>query len=317
MINVLLSPAFLLILICLIVGVILRWTGQFPESSPKVLNGFVIWISLPALILVQIPGLLEKIEFHWELLIPVSMAWILFFLSLCFFMVLARFTFWSRRQIGALVLTAGLGNTSFVGFPLLRSLMGEEAIPVGILIDQLGSFLVLSSCGILFASFYSPREGKTVGARDVIRKVGTFPPLIALAFSVLLWALGILPREAALPVLQPLAGTLVPLALVAVGFQLKVSPLRFRRQWRPLMTGLSFKLICAPLFFYGLYWIALDSQSFTTRVTLLEAAMAPMITAGVVAEEFEFDGELSSLMIGLGIPVSLFTVAFWNILITG
>lgn len=44
---------------------------------------------------------------------------------------------------------------------------------------------------------------------------------------------------------------------------------------------------------------------------MLEAAMAPMITAAVVARELDLDGEIAQLLVGIGIPLSFATVSIW------
>lgn len=213
--------------------------------------------------------------------------------------------------MGALILTAGLGNTSFVGLPLLEALLGPQAIPFGILVDQPGTFLVLSTLGLLVAATLSPQIARKPSAGTIIKNILCFPPFVALIAAVAWWWSGAA-REDAQEILQKLAGTLVPLALVAVGLQLRISYAVLKRQWRFIAIGLSFKLILAPLFFTGLYLYAFSSQTFSTQVTILESAMAPMITATVVAEEFGFDAELANLMLGLGIPLSLVTVYLWN-----
>ena len=67
-----------------------------------------------------------------------------------------------------------------------------------------------------------------------------------------------------------------------------------------------------PALFFILYFKVLKSHDFATHVTWLESAMAPMITAAVVASEFHLDSEVSNLMVGLGIPLSLLTVTLWS-----
>lgn len=310
------SPQLILLFVCLIMGVLLRRTGQFPSNTPHVLNAFIIWVSFPALVLVQIPRLLDRTVWSAEILVPVSMPWIHFVLALVLVTFLSRRLKWGRLQTGALVLTAGLGNTSFVGLPLLESILGPDSISVGVLVDQPGSFLTLSLFGILYATLNSPQEGRAVSLKKIARKIGTFPPFLALLLSGLAWTAGLPCPDVAISMLERLAGTLVPLALVAVGYQLRISWPLLRRQWSLLAVGLSYKLVLAPLFFFGLYRVFWGSSSFSTHVTLLEAAMGPMITAGVVAEEFGFDAELSSLMIGVGVPLSVGTVVLWNQFLT-
>jgi malate permease and related proteins len=306
------NPNFTIIFLCLLLGIGLRQTGKFPKNAHQALNGFVIWISLPALVLLQIPQLLESTPINGDLLVPVSMPWILFVLSTLFFYVLGQKLKWKKELTGALILTAGLGNTSFVGFPILESLLGYEALRIGILVDQPGTFLVLSTLGIFVASMLSPKGAKEFRWASVIKNIFTFPPFLSLMAAILWWmALGEQVNSVTV-VLERLSSTLVPLALVAVGFQLKLSGAVLKTKWKPLAIGLTFKLLLAPLFFLGLYVYVFGSLSFATRVTILESAMATMITGSVVAEEFGFDPEITSLMLGCGIPLSLFTVPLWN-----
>lgn len=309
------NPNFVLIFLCLFLGLLLGRTGKFPTHAAQALNTFVIWISLPALVLVQFPALLLRIGFGPAMLIPVSMAWILFLLSFLVFNFLGKRYSWSPERVGALTLTAGLGNTSFVGLPMLESYLGQQAVQIGILVDQPGTFLVLSTVGILFASSISGPQKKSMNFKMVLHKVLMFPPFVALALATF-WSLsGTYAAGVMLTVLEKLAATLVPLALVAVGLQLKVSPAVLKRQWRPLCLGLGFKLFLSPLFFSLLYFGVFSSSDFTTKVTVLESAMASMITSGVVAKEFHLDGELADLMLGIGIPLSFITVYFWQQLI--
>lgn len=306
------NPNFILIFLSLALGIGLKASGKLNKNAHQSFNAFVIWISLPSVILLQIPLLLKHLEINGDLFIPVSMSWILFGLSFVTFYYLGKFMRWSQAETGALVLTAGLGNTSFVGFPILESLYGAEGVRIGVLVDQPGTFLVLSTVGILFASAMSPHEGREFKISNVARNILTFPPFVALILAFFWHLSGTYEPGPFITVLERLAGTLVPLALVAVGFQLKFSPSVMRRQWKPLCLGLGFKLFLAPLFFIGLYIYILGSHSFATKITILEAAMAPMITASVVSDEFGFNPEISNLMVGIGIPLSILTVYLWN-----
>lgn len=46
-------------------------------------------------------------------------------------------------------------------------------------------------------------------------------------------------------------------------------------------------------------------------VSIMEAAMAPMITGTILATTYGLKPKLSSMMVGIGIPVSFLTLAFW------
>ena len=70
-----------LIFVSLICGFLFKRTGKFPSATAQSLNGFVIFMSLPSLVLVQITELFVNLEFQWNYLLPISMPWIIFFLS--------------------------------------------------------------------------------------------------------------------------------------------------------------------------------------------------------------------------------------------
>lgn len=303
-------PNLILIFVCLVLGILLKRTGRFPHNTHTALNAFVIFISFPATVLLQITTLFSKTQVSWSILLPASMGWLLFAGAWILIAWIGQRRQWSDARTGALILTAGLGNTSFVGFPLLEALLGKDAVPWGVLVDQLGSFFVLSTLGIVVASRYGrPRDGK---ARSIPRQVFTFPPFLALLTACALSALGFVFTGISEIILARLASTLVPLALVAVGFQLNLSPATLRRYGKPLSLGLVYKLLLAPAALTVLYVFILGQNDFVTRVTLLEAAMATMITSAVVAADFSLDEELANLMVGVSVPLSLLTVSLWN-----
>jgi len=110
-------------------------------------------------------------------------------------------------------------------------------------------------------------------------------------------------------VLQRLGDTLAPLALVSVGFQLRLGHLA--GNGRNLALGLMFKLFLAPLLLYFLLVGVLGGHGLVTQVTLFEAAMGPMITGAIVAIEHDLDPPLVSLMVAVGIALSFFTLTAW------
>ena len=303
---------FFFIVLCLVLGGLLRVFQRLPKNAPHVLNALVIWVSLPALILIQIPALLDQTKFGWDYLIPISMAWILFVMAFLVFSLVGKIFKWQTKEIGALVLTAGLSNTSFLGYPILIAFFGLEGLRIAVLVDQLGTFLVFGTLAVMAASYFSPAASKTIKLGEILKRIITFPPLIALILAMLWHLTGTYGYKDALNVLGQLSATVIPLALIAVGFQLKLSKEVLIRQWKPLVLGLSFKLILAPMIFVVLYVFIFSSRTFPVRITILQAAMAPMILGAVLAEEFGLNAEIANLMVGVGIPISILTVYLWN-----
>lgn len=286
--------------VCLLVGMLLRKTRRAPDNAHASLNAFIIHVALPALILGQIHGL----RLTSDLLFPVLMPWALFALSVPVFVVIGRAMRFPAAVTGALIITAGLANTSFVGLPMIETFYGANNLSTGILIDQLGTYLVLSTLGITVASICS---SGTASWQEIAQRIITFPPLIALALALALspfaypeWLAGMLHR---------LGDTLAPLALVSVGLQLRLD--QFSGNRVPLGFGLGFKLVVGPLLIALLYFSARSWGGDTLRVTIFEAAMGPMIGGAVVAMQYGLSSSLITLMVGVGITLSFVTLPLW------
>lgn len=296
-----------LVIVCLLLGILLRALKVFPANAPHTLNRFVINVSLPAITLFYVHGFRPATLGDVPLWMPIATAWIIFGAACLFFGLVGRARGWKPELTAALTLTAGLGNTSFVGFALLEALFGPESLPLGILVDQPGTFLALATAGITVAV---TSTGGKVRPLDILKRVFSFAPFLAL-----LVALATRPfeyPEALRFWLERLGSTLVPLALVAVGMELKFSARSFRREAPYLAVGLGFKLFLAPLLILGIYAGLFGVRGLPLKVAVLEAAMAPMITAGIVAAEYGLRPDLAALMVGVGIPLSLGTVLLWN-----
>jgi predicted permease len=296
MINILLIFVFLLL------GILLQNINRFPKDTYKVLNKIVIYLCLPALGLFYIP------KIHWsnQLLFPIGIAWIGFIVSFLFFGLLGWRLGWSKKLTGCLIITAGLGNTSFLGFPIIEALYGHEAIKTGILVDQPGSFLVVSTLGILVATLYS--SGSPNGFH-IFKKIIFFPPFIVFVVACLMNLYGFQFQESTLYYLQKVGSFVTPLAVTSVGLQL-----RFQSKsahWKFLKLGLLYKLILTPAMFYLFYVVLLHQHSQSIQVAIMESAMAPMIMGCILASSYGLKPRLSSMMIGFGIPLSFITLAFW------
>lgn len=297
--------AFLLLLLCLGLGLALSRSSLFPPNAPITLNNWLLNIALPAVVLERIP----QLQFDHTLMVPILAPWLVIVGAAVLIPMVGRALGWERGVIGALVLTCGLGNTSFIGLPLIGVLMGPTAIGPALIADQLGTFIALSTAGIAIAGYYAGGQPR---AREIVLRVLRFPPFLALILAFVVRAGGGWP-PAILPTLEPvllqLGATLTPIALFSVGLQFRLGALR--EYLGPLLGGLSWKLLLAPLM------VLILARSFgisgqATTVGILQAAMAPMISAGILAQQHGLAPRLATLVVSLGTLASLISVPlFW------
>jgi predicted permease len=290
----------ILLVLCFIAGMLLRRSRRMPDNAPATLNSFIIHVSLPALTLLYI----HDLRLSGDVLLVGAMAWLVFGLSAGFFWLVGRWLALPRATVGALMLTGGLGNTSFFGLPMVEAYYGQVGITTAIVADQLGSFFTLSILGITVAGIYS--SGRPTAA-VILKRIALFPPFISM-----LVALALIPVDYAdwfVTLLKRLGDTLAPLALLSVGLQLKLGHVAEHK--RNLAIGLGFKLVLAPLAIFLLYVPLLGAHGQTIQVTLFEAAMPPMITAAIVAGEHDLDPPLATAMVAVGLLVSFVTLSGW------
>ncbi len=293
--------SIILLFLCLIIGIALQKVRAFPKNTHTVLNQYILWVALPAMALYYLP----KIELGLDLLFPASVAWISFGLAYLFFNFLGKQFGWSKKLIGCLILTGGLGNTSFVGIPVIEALFGKEGLKTLIIVDLPGTFIVLSTLGILVASAYSKQAQST----SFLRKIVLFPPFIAFIIGLLMALTKVnFPFELS-ETFKTLGATVSPIALISVGFQLKLH--RNSKHYRYLALGLAFQLLIVPAVIFGLFYGVFGKTDLATQVCIIEAAMAPMITGAILASSYGLKPQLSNMMVGFGIPISFITISLW------
>lgn len=296
----------ILLFVCLIIGIILKKSKIIPENFHTSLNAFVINISLSAFSLYYI----SKIELNSSVIYPVLVVWIGIFAAILFFAGLGKIFGWKSSLIGALIMCAGFGNTSFVGIPLIQAMYGEEGLKTVMLVDQPG-FVALSTVGILVANFYS---GSKDSLLKHLSKILKFPPFIAFVVALLLNIFSIeIPKDFD-EVLMKLGATTVPLALVSVGSQMQWKKIE-KKEGFHLFIGLLFKLVLLPLLILVIYKYIFHQSGDVIDICILEAAMAPMITAAIIASAHDLEPKFCNLMVAVGIPLSILTVGIWHLLL--
>ncbi|MDD5359655.1 MAG: AEC family transporter [Sulfurovaceae bacterium] len=282
------------IILLLSFGYILQFT-KLPKNTSHILNQIVIYVSFPATVLLHAP----KIEFSTNLLLPIITPWVVLLLSILFVFVVFREA--ETKTKAALLLLIPLGNTSFLGFPLIESILGKESLQYAILYDQLGSFLILAIYGTAVVSVYT--HG-VVNTKAIVKKIALFPPFIVLIYS---FFIGYVPNIIT-PLVEILASTLTPFAIVSVGLSMK---LRIDEHRAIFTKAILVKLILIPLIVLVIFKL-LGFDDLVAQTTLLEVAMPSMITAGVLAINANFAPKLSASLVGYGILFSLVTVPLFS-----
>jgi len=292
--------AFALILAMLVLGYAFQRLRVLPDNAAQTLNLVVLYVCLPAAVLRYAP----RLQLEPALIGVAAVPWLLLAATIVLVHALARWMEFRDDERAVLLLTVALGNTSFLGYPLTRALIGEHALPYAVIYDQFGAFLILSTFGLWVLARYGGDARPT--PRGMLLRVLKFPPLWALVVGFT--AMPAEPPHWIAGALQRLSDALLPLAMLTIGLSVKLAlP---RDELKPLATGLALKLAVMPALALLLVPL-LGLHGDMARTTVFESAMPSMVTAGALAISHNLAPRLAAAMVGYGLLLSLLTLPLW------
>lgn len=284
-----LAPPFLLILL----GYGLKRIHVLHPAHVPILNGLVLNVTLPALVLV---GLLRSPPLSLRLGLPVLAVFAAEMVSLGAVYAVGRGLRLPPRLLGALLLVGVFGNTGFIGYPLTLALFPRQ-FPATILIDQFSmSVPMYLSAAVIGARFGGAGEHQAalkrffrspIFASALLGLALHALPLPAAAGRVpLLHTLGLI----ALQCLSYLGQGTTPLVLLALGAALR--PGAALTQPAALALACAAKLLLCPLATWMLCRV-LGIGGELRMDTLLEAAMPTAVVASVLAGQNDMEGDFA------------------------
>lgn len=212
-------------------------------------------------------------------------------------------TAWSKPTQGSFLLAMMVGNTAYLGFPVVLSLTGPDYFSWAVLYNTLGSTLAIHGLGFVVAT----RFGRVRKRQKTLRQV--------LLQNPALWSflVGIIVRNIPLPIiaeqtLKLSAWTVVTLFLVMMGMQLSQLS-SIHKIWQA-STCLIIKMLLVPLVVgTGLMFFGVTGDS--RLVLVLQMAMPPSFATVLYAQGYDLDSDLSVTAVALGAVVLLFTLPVW------
>lgn len=278
---------------------------QIKYDISKELVEFVMFFSLPALAIVQIHELDIDSSLFGVLYVAYSATFIAFGLSLA----VGYFLKLSRKNLVTLMIVVIFGNTSFVGFSYIESFYGSEDIVYGLIYDQIASFLILLTFGVVLISWGG---GANDSPKEILKKIFFSPPLLAIIFAFTL-------RDIAIPeffmiVLKKIELTLIPLVTIIVGMKLELRDIF--KEFKLSFIAVFMKLLLVPfIVIFGISFLFGDIEPRWLKISLLEVTMPTMTMATVFAIEGGLNKQLAINALALSILISFITIPLWNIIV--
>ena len=280
-----------------------RWSKADLVARP--IEFWVITIAFPALVLVELP----KLEITTDAAVPILGAWTVAALSALCVLAAAKFFKWDSALTGTLLLIVPLGNTGFLGITAVRALLGEDHVALALTFDQLGTDLLLVTYGTYVASKFGEAAG---GVRVMLKKIFSFPPLLAMLASVAIrhWPLADWMNDS----LDAIGDTVSYTAMLALGLRFRLS--RVNTVLKPALFGLATRMLVMPTVAILVVALVGDASSIAWDVTQLQIAVPPMVMAGLLAARSGLNTEVATFTVGAGTLLAFVTLPLIGALIT-
>ncbi len=303
-------------------GVLLGWVlGRLvPKKVPVFIGQFLFWIGVP----ISIITFLHRTDLSGAIWIAPVTAWVAILMGagLAWSWIQAQtlrrstdasnkplqasLNSWSKPAQGSFLLSAMVGNTGYLGFPVTLTLVGEKYFGWALFYDMLGTTLGSYGLGVLLAA----RFGKQVQShRQMLWAILQNPALWSLGFG-----LGF--RQVPLPesverILQGLAWGAIALSLLLIGMRL--SQLASWSNLKQASVSLGIKMLIVPLVL-GISLVPLGITGPPQLVIVLQMAMPPAFATLVLAEVYDLDRDLTVTALAVGSTGFLLTLPVWLLL---
>lgn len=256
-----------------VVGYVAGKLGYMGGTFDKRLSKLVIDITCPALILASAMGgeLPDR-----RYILPLLLVSVLTYVVLtALAVVLARLLTREQQNRGVLAFAMIFGNVGFMGYPVVASIFGQQAVFYAAVLNVVNTFAVFTVGTMLVTG------GETAPRKKLNRKVLYGTPMLSAYAAMLIVALGItgIPAYISQP-LTMLGNITVPAALLIIGSSMSHLPLRALLGTPVVHLTSLLRLVVLPVTIHFLC-LMLGFDPFVVAINTVVIAM-PVATYGTI-----------------------------------
>lgn len=264
-----------------VVGYIAGKLGYMGGTFDKKLSKVVIDITCPALILSSaMTGELPDRRYILPLL---GISVLTYVLLTGVALLLPRFLTKKKDDEGVIGFAMMFGNVGFMGYPIVASIFGHEAVFYAAVLNVVNTFTVFTVGTMLIVgkNLESTVEEKEMSQKKMLRKVLYSTPMLSAYLTMLIVALEIkdIPEFISQP-LTMIGNITVPAALLIIGSSMSQLPLRALLGNGTIYTTTLMRLAVLPV---GIHYLMtlLGFSSFVVGINTVVIAM-PVATYGTI-----------------------------------
>lgn len=297
------SVLFLLI----VIGFVAGKSKLISETGQKDITQLVLYVTMPATIFSAM-----QLEMNQERLnTAITILGIMVFCYVVMFIVgysLSRKLPLTEGRKDVFSTALLLSNTSFMGYPIIQSLLGEEALFYAVVGAGFIFEVVSWSLGVYLISRNASSDA-TISVRKIILSPGILSIIVGLIFFIGQWQV----PEPVNSVITTLSPATSPLAMIVIGLMLSRSNIKEAFQNPILYLAAGVKLLAVPV----IITLILKLVGFSGPELVIPVMMISMPTASYVAmfsANYGNDGKFASQIVFLSSLLSMVTIPIVTLL---
>jgi predicted permease len=297
-------PLFLIIL----AGILFSRTKMASEQWVEVLNRFALWIGYPALVITLISRL-DLSGGHYNRMILTNSVYFIVCTLLAFpYSRLFRFPQLRRRTF---FLILAYGNITYLGIPVLQTVLGDEGLKTGALLSGVYVFWLLT-LGLLLVESSSD---KPFHPGQLAFKLVSNPLLLSVIIGIVLSISGIQLPGVFSRSLSMLSQSVTPLVLFSLGIFMGFQKTGHWREWGHVFLFTLVIMLILPGIFYLTTAHAGWLKGTDLRASILEAAMPVGLTPYALAQQYRLDTAFTARVVLLSTSLSLVLLPLWIVML--
>lgn len=291
------SVIFLLILL----GFTLTRAKILQPEAQRSFTNLLIYAFLPAALIKAFHVPYDGLKFADGLRVSLIMAISYSIALLIAFLISKKMSSNLQRQ-DVLAIGMVLPNVTFMGYPVIESLLGSEYL----------FFIVMANIPFEILSWsviakIASRHGDTPSNEHFIKTLISSPPLIAITFSVLLYLSPFRIPDPFLSTIHYLANGMTPVAMIIVGMSLAKANIFNLLKNKGLYLASGFRLLIFPIALFTI----LKLLGFTGALLTIPTVIFAMPTAGytnIIANRYGSDATYAAELISMCTLLSLISI---------
>lgn len=289
----------------MLLGFYLGKKNVFDPDTCKKLSHVIIHISGPALVLSSVASMKD--------IKPMSVITALVFGIVCYAVlpfvgwVFAKLLHVEKDLVGTYILTILFCNNSFMGFPVVQAMFGDEAIFFTSII-HFGFNIMFYTVGLaLISKDASANSGKGFDAKTLIN-----PGMIAAIIVVIIFFTGITLPEVIVAPFSFIGSLTMPLAMMVIGGNMSQYELKEVISDKKIYAVAVARLLVIPFIIY-LIMSTFITDKYLIQVTTITFAMPVAALVAMGTAPYERQGKVGAVAVAFSTICSLLTIPIWAI----